>query len=102
MSTGQELKEVCVGVAAGPGSKENRNEQRKMSNGGWEAGGGQNGFQHLAGLLNAISSQSAMCVGGGGAGGGGAVCLKDLSLSSYGLDMLKAVDYFMTQGCFLF
>lgn len=66
-----------------------------MSNGGWEAGGGQNGFQHLAGLLNAISSQSAMCVGGGGA-----VCLKDLSLSSYRLDMLKAVDYFMTQGCF--
>lgn len=29
-----------------------------------EAGGGQNGFQDLAGLLNAISSQSAMCVGG--------------------------------------
>lgn len=29
-----------------------------------EAGGGQNGFQHLPGLLNAISSQSAMRVGG--------------------------------------
>lgn len=29
-----------------------------------DAGGGQNGFQDLAGLLNAISSQSVICVGG--------------------------------------
>lgn len=45
MSTRQELKRLRVGVAEGSDCKENKDEQRKMSNGGWEAGGGQNGFR---------------------------------------------------------
>lgn len=68
-----------------------------MSNGGWEAGGGQNGFQHLAGLLNAISSQSAMCVGGGGA-----VCLKGFESEQLRAGYAEGSRLFYDTGLFFY
>lgn len=68
-----------------------------MSNGGWEAGGGQNGFQHLAGLLNAISSQSAMCVGGSGA-----VCLKGFESEQLRAGYAEGSRLFYDTGLFFY
>lgn len=60
-----------------------------------EARGSQNGFQNLAGLLNAIISVFVIRVGGRRSD-----LFKGFGPSSHVLGMLKAVDYFMMQGCF--
>lgn len=61
-----------------------------------EARGGRHGFQNLTGLLHAIISVFAMHVGGRQSDS-----FKGFGSSSHALEVLKAVDYFMVQGCVL-
>lgn len=70
--------------------KEGTDEQRKMSHGGWGGRRWSDGFQNLAGLLNAIISVVSIHVGGRRSD-----LFKGFGPSSHALDTLKAVDYFM-------